>query len=107
MHVQYDEYELLEIFESEPEDFITPGAGVYRYCKMDKLGFKLNMIVSYYEDTVQLDIVYKERYIFETKMESVKRIYTRNDSLYIQGTEEKKKIEVKFKPHFTVKIEEF
>ncbi|EEL13766.1 hypothetical protein bcere0016_57220 [Bacillus cereus 95/8201] len=39
-------------------------------------------------------------------MESVKEIYTRNDSLYILGTEEKKKIEVKFKPYFSVKIQE-
>ncbi len=52
-------------------------------------------------------MLYEDKRIIETKMESVKEIYTRNDSLYILGTEEKKKIEVKFKPHFTVTINEF
>ncbi len=45
--------------------------------------------------------------IFEAEIESAKRIYTRNDSLYVQGGVENKTIEVKFKPHFTVQIEEF
>ncbi|PAW42790.1 hypothetical protein [Bacillus thuringiensis] len=107
MNIQYDEYELLEIFESEPEDYFIPGAGAYRYNKIDKLGFELVMIMCYYEETVELNLYYKNKRIFETKMHSAKRIYTRNDSLYVQGGEEKKKIEVKFKPHFTVTINEF
>ena len=96
MNIQYDEYELLEIFESEPEDYFIPGAGAYRYNKIDKLGFELVMIMCY-----------KNKRIFETKMHSAKRIYTRNDSLYVQGGVENKTIEVKFKPHFTVTINEF
>ncbi|MES9700999.1 hypothetical protein ABWK42_28160 [Bacillus sp. JJ927] len=107
MHIQYDEYELLEIFESEPEDYFIPGAGVYRYSKMDNLGFELVMIMSYYEDTVKLKMLYKDKRIFETNIESVKRVYSRNDTLYIQCTNEKKVLEVRFKPHFTINIREF
>ncbi|EJQ13885.1 hypothetical protein CN941_29245 [Bacillus cereus] len=107
MNIQYDKYELLEIFEDEPEDYFIPGAGAYRYCKKDKLGFELVMIMCYYEETVSLQMYYENKCIFETKMESAKRIYTRNDSLYVQGGIENKSIEVKFKPHFTLHIEEF
>ncbi|MFL0491815.1 hypothetical protein ACH0CQ_19770 [Bacillus sp. 179-I 2A5 NHS] len=107
MNIQYDEYELLEIFESEPEDYFIPGAGAYRYSKIDKLGFELVMIMCYYEETVELKMFYENKCIFETKMGSAKRIYTRNNSLYVQGGVENKTIEVKFKPHFTVQIEDF
>lgn len=107
LDIKHDKYELLEIFESEPEDYYIPGAGAYRYSKIDKLGFELVMNMFYYDATVELIMLYEDKRIIETKMESVKEIYTRNDSLYILGTEEKKKIEVKFKPHFTVTINEF
>ncbi|HDR7613241.1 TPA: hypothetical protein QCX47_004998 [Bacillus mycoides] len=107
MDIKYDKYELLEIFEDEPEDYYIPGASAYRYSKIDKLGFELVMIMFYYDATVELKMLYEDKRIIETKMESVKQIYTRNDSLYIQGAEAKKRIEVKFKPHFTVEIEEF
>ncbi|MEK5251701.1 hypothetical protein MKX66_29870 [Bacillus sp. FSL R9-9530] len=107
MDIKHDKYELLEIFESEPEDYYIPGAGAYRYSKIDKLGFELVMNMFYYDATVELIMLYEDKRIIETKMESVKEIYTRNDSLYILGTEEKKKIKVKFKPYFTVTINEF
>lgn len=107
MNIQYDEYELLEIFEDEPEDYFIPGAGAYRYSKKDKLGFELVMIMRYYEETVSLRMSYKNKCIFEAEIEPAKRIYTRNDSLFVKGGVENKTIEVKFKPHFTVQIEEF
>ncbi|EOO71768.1 hypothetical protein ACQVPC_21365 [Bacillus mycoides] len=107
MNIQYDEYELLEIFEDEPEDYFIPGAGAYRYSKKDKLGFELVMIMCYYEEAVSLNMFYENKCIFETKMESAKRIYTRNDSVYVQGGVENKTIEVKFKPQFMVQIEKF
>lgn len=107
LDIKHDKYELLEIFESEPEDYYIPGAGAYRYSKIDKLGFELVMNMFYYDATVELIMLYEDKRIIETKMESVKEIYTRNDSLYILGTEENKTIEVKFKPHFTVTINEF
>ena len=49
------------------------------------------MNMFYYDATVELIMLYEDKRIIETKMESVKEIYTRNDSLYILGTEEKKK----------------
>ena len=48
------------------------------------------MNMFYYDATVELIMLYEDKRIIETKMESVKEIYTRNDSLYILGTEEKK-----------------
>lgn len=65
------------------------------------------MIMFYYDATAELKMLYEDKRIFETKIESVKQIYTHNDSLYIEGTEEKNRIEVKFKPHFSVKIQGF
>ncbi|EOQ22281.1 hypothetical protein COE20_28645 [Bacillus cereus] len=107
MDIKYDEYELLELFESEPEDFLIEGAGVYLYRKIDSLGFKLIMIMSVYENTVNLSLSYNEGCVFDVNMESVERVYTRNDILHIQCSEEKKAIEVRFKPHFAINIREF
>ncbi|GAB6435280.1 hypothetical protein bcgnr5383_08970 [Bacillus cereus] len=50
---------------------------------------------------------YENKCIFEAEMKSAKRIYTRSNSLYVQGGVENKTIEVKFKPHFTIQIEVF
>ncbi|WP_041488898.1 hypothetical protein, partial [Bacillus pseudomycoides] len=70
-------------------------------------GFELVMIMSVYENTVNLKMLYKDRRIFDTNMESVERVYSRNDTLHIQCTEENKAIEVRFKPHFAINIREF
>lgn len=107
MDIKYDEYELLELFESEPEDFLIEGAGVYLYRKIDSLGFKLIMIMSVYENTVNLSLSYNEECVFDVNMESVERVYIHNDILHIQCSEEKKEIEVRFKPHFAIYIREF
>lgn len=40
LHIRYDEYEFLEIFESEPEDFLMPGSEVYKDRKVDNSGFE-------------------------------------------------------------------
>lgn len=94
MDIKYDKYELLEIFEDEPEDYFIPGAGAYRYSKKDKLGFELVMIMRFYEETVSLRMSYENKWIFEAEIESAKRIYNHNDSLYVQGGVENKTIEV-------------
>jgi len=107
LDIKYDEYELLELFESEPEDFLIEGACVYLYRRIDHLGFKLIMIMSVYENTVKLSLSYNEGCLFDVSMESVERVYSRNDTLHIQCTEEKKAIEVRFKPHFAINIREF
>ncbi|MBJ8056048.1 hypothetical protein JDS87_30345 [Bacillus cereus] len=107
MDINYEEYELLELFESEPEDFLIEGAGVYLYRKMDHLGFKLIMIMLVYENTVKLSLSYNEGCVFDVNMEFVERVYTRNDTLHIQCSEEKRAIEVRFKPHFAINIREF
>ena len=107
MDIKYDKYELLELFESEPEDFLIEGAGVYLYRKMDHLGFKLIMIMSVYENTIKLSLSYNEGCVFDVNMEFVERVYTRNDTLHIQCSEEKRAIEVRFKPHFAINIREF
>nr|WP_018766219.1 MULTISPECIES: hypothetical protein [Bacillus] len=49
------------------------GAGVYLDHKMDHLGFKLIMIMSIYENTVELSLSYNEGYVFDVNMEFVER----------------------------------
>ncbi|MFE6139439.1 hypothetical protein [Bacillus sp. NPDC057893] len=107
MDIKYDKYELLEIFEDEPEDYYISGAGVYKYSKTDSLGFRLLMYMSVYENTVELNLLLKEKSIFDTNIVSVERVYTREDTLYIQCSGENKIIQIKFKPYFTVTINEF
>ncbi|MGE7885772.1 hypothetical protein [Bacillus sp. NPDC094077] len=106
MDIKYDKYELLEIFEDEPEDYYISGAGVYKYSKTDNLGYKLLMYMSVYKNTVVLNLLLTEKTIFDTNIASVEKVYTREDTLYIQCSGENKIIKVKFKPYFSIKIEE-
>lgn len=107
LYIQYNEYELLELFESEPISVFDVEAEVFMYSKLDTLGFKLLMTMSTYENTVDLSLSYQNGCVFDVNMKSVQRIISRNDTLHIQCTEEKKAIEVRFKPHFAINIREF
>lgn len=58
------------------------GAGVYLDHKMDHLGFKLIMIMSIYENTVELSLSYNEGYVFDVNMEFVERVFSLSYTLY-------------------------
>ncbi len=100
----YDEYELLELFESEPEELYQEGAGFYMYKKVDKLGFQLLLFISYYgkECTISLSNDEYNWTIFDFELHHIESIRNENECLKIRGNSGKTEIDIQCKPHFSL-----
>ena len=102
----YDEYELLELFESEPTSIADdPKAGLMMYSKKDDFGFEIIMTLSIYECNCILSLNYKEyeTSIFNFELKNVEKILCKNELLIIQAEGGKQCVEVMFKPSFALK----
>lgn len=102
--MHYDEYELLELFESEPEELFEEGAGFYMYKKTDELGFQILLYISYYEDMCSVSLS-NDKYswtIFEFELYFIESIKNESDCLKIRGDSGKIEIDIQFKPHFSL-----
>lgn len=100
----YDEYELLELFESEPEELFQEGAGFYMYKKVDKLGFQLLLYISQYEHKCDVSLsndMYRWT-IFEFELYHIESIRNENECLKIRGNSGKTKIDIQCKPNFSL-----
>lgn len=102
MFIIYNEYELLELFESEPIAIGEPEAGMKIYKKEDKQGFKLVLTISIYEQECLLSLTqgYCQNPIFDLKLTDVNKIYSEHDMLYIKYGE--KFISIGFIPNFSL-----
>ncbi|MFC4597666.1 hypothetical protein [Cohnella hongkongensis] len=102
MFTSYNEYELLEIFESEPVAIGESEAGMFICRKEDAFGFKLTMTVSIYERECLLALTYPnlKAPIFDLKLVEVQKISTKNAVLNIDYCE--KTISIRFNPSFSV-----
>lgn len=100
----YDEYELLELFESEPEELFQEGAGFYMYKKVDKLGFQLLLYISQYEHKCDVSLsndMYRWT-IFEFELYHIESIRNENECLKIRANSGKTEIDIQCKPHFSL-----
>lgn len=100
----YDEYELLELFESEPEEIHQEGAGFYMYNKVDKLGFQLLLYISHYEKKCGISLS-NDMYnwtIFEFELYHIESIRNENECLKIRGNSGKTEVDIQCKPHFSL-----
>lgn len=100
----YDEYELLELFESEPKELYQEGAGFYMYKKVDKLGFQLLLYISYYEKKCEISLS-NDMYnwtIFEFELYHIESIRNENECLKIRGNSGKTEVDIQCKPHFSL-----
>lgn len=100
----YDEYKLLELFESEPEELYQEGAGFYLYDKIDKLGFQLLLYISQYENKCNVSLS-NDMYnwtIFEFELHDIESIKNENECLKIRGNSGKTEVGIQFKTHFSL-----
>lgn len=76
MFIKYDEYDLLEFFETEPDYIIDEETGKLMYVKEDKYGMKMIFHMDVYEQTCSVSINYREytSSIIEYSVKSVTRI---------------------------------
>jgi len=105
MFVEYDEYELFELFEGEPVSIAEKEAGMFIYSKSDVLGFKIVMNLSIYENECSISLSYTDRTIFDFELKSVEHIKSDGKQLRIHRKDTERDVIILFKPNFSLKIE--
>ncbi|MGG1221010.1 hypothetical protein ABE236_26640 [Priestia endophytica] len=96
MFIQYDEYELLELFQGEP---VSVGddvrAGILMYVYEDNNNFKLMFTLDVYRKVCTISITYKDYSVFDGEFLNITEIHKRERDLTIRikGME---KVKIKF-----------
>ncbi len=107
MFIKYDEYELLELFTSEPAVINEKEAGVFLYTQEDTHGFKLSMYMSIYEYVCSISLNHKDlsKPIFDIGLNEVKCIKAKKDRLIIQQNGKEQDVIIYFKPNYALTFE--
>jgi len=103
--MKYDEYEMLELFEDEPLVMFDQQTGIFTYRKSDNYGFKLSMTIWVHESKCSVNLGYTQfkGLIFDFELEDINQIKGENNRLTILGNDDNRKVEISFKPHFSLK----
>ncbi|EIT84005.1 hypothetical protein A374_18269 [Fictibacillus macauensis ZFHKF-1] len=104
MFIKYDEYDLLELFESEPVS-ITGNIddGLLMYIYKDDQNFKVNLTLDVYQQTSSLSITFKDYIVFTGEFNNVTRI-KRYDKAMVIIVGEEEKIKLKFYKQLGVEL---
>ncbi|MCY7801532.1 hypothetical protein MOB49_02835 [Bacillus haynesii] len=104
MFIKYNEYDLLELFESEPVSIADdPEAGELVYTFKDNQNFKLILTLDVYQLTCSLDITYKDFSVFTGVFHNVTSIKKIEDFMVV-SIEEEERIKVKFTKQIGVEL---
>jgi hypothetical protein len=106
--IYYNEYELLELFESEPTIIGEAEVCIFKYAKIDKYDFTFTMSLYVFEETCILSLFHKDlKYpIFDISFDKIENIKCKDDKLIIQQRDNTKNIVVYFKPNYTFAFED-
>lgn len=108
MYIQYDEFELLELFEKEPISVFDDESGVFIYSKDDNLGFHLVLSMSVYERKCSIGLSYAkyQTSIFNFDFDNVDSIKCDKEKMCIVTENGKENVIVYFKPNYSLVITE-
>ncbi|MED1739327.1 hypothetical protein P4U97_07435 [Bacillus swezeyi] len=104
MFIKYDEYDLLELFESEPvsiADELDAGELIYTY--KDNQNFKLILTMDVYQQTCSLSMTYNDFIVFSGDFKGVTSIKKVENAMII-CIEEEERIRVKFSMQVGVEL---
>lgn len=106
MFIQYNEFELLELFEKEPVSVFDDESGVFIYSKDDNLGFHLVMLMSVYECKCSIGLSYTKykTSIFNLDFDNVDSIKCDKEKMSIVMKNSKKNVIIYFKPNYSLVI---
>ena len=96
MFIKYDEYDLLELFQSEPVSIsgnIDDGELIYTY--KDDQNFKLILTLDVYRQTSNLSITFNDYVVFTGDLNNVTSI-KKDDKVMIISVEEEERLKIKF-----------
>ncbi|MGG1549286.1 hypothetical protein ABE347_17625 [Bacillus paralicheniformis] len=104
MFIKYNEYDLLELFESEPASIADdPEAGEFIYTYKDNQNFKLILTLDVYQLTCSLDITYKDFGVFTGVFQNVTSI-KKVENFMVVSIGEEERIKVKFTKQVGVEL---
>ncbi|NPC94029.1 hypothetical protein HOO54_17845 [Bacillus sp. WMMC1349] len=104
MFIKYDEYDLLELFESEPVSIADdPRAGEFIYTYKDNQNFKLILTLDVYQLTCSIDITYNDFTVFSGDFQNVTNI-KKVENFMIINIGEEERIKVKFTKQVGVEL---
>lgn len=96
MFIKYDEYDLLELFQSEPVSItgnIDDGELIYTY--KDDQNFKVILTLDVYKQTSSLSITFNDSIVFTGDFNNVTSI-KKDDKAMVMNVGEEEKLKVKF-----------
>ena len=91
--IEYDKYDLLELFECEPTKPYEEDVGIYNYKRTDIYDFTLELYLSLYDQRCCLTIWYKNfgNPIFDLTFENINKIKSKKEQLIIEQANNPKK----------------
>ncbi len=106
--IGYNEYDLLELFESEPKLAANEDVGMYKYSRKDEHGFTFELYMSVYDEYCSLSLYHKDlkTSIFDIGFDNINDIKCKENRLIIEQAENPKNIVVHFKPNYTLAFED-
>jgi hypothetical protein len=106
--IEYDEYDLLELFENEPKMPYEEDVGIYEYTRKDAHGYTFKMNLYAYDATCILSLFHENLKftLYEIDFQKVETIDCKEDKLFIHQANSKDDIVVYFKPTYTLRFEE-
>lgn len=96
MFIKYDEYDLLELFQSEPLSItgnIDDGELIYAY--KDDQNFKVILTLDVYQQTSSLSITFNDSIVFTGDLNNVTSI-KKDDKVMVINVGGEEKLKVKF-----------
>lgn len=102
MYTEFNEYELLELFDKEPILIHDKESGVFLYSKDDEYGFKLTTTLSIYEMICDISLSFKKfkKSIFNFQFKEVKKVEKVDDKMILTYGKENRKVSFSFYPNF-------
>ncbi len=106
MAIKYDEYLLLELFNSEPI-IIDKEAEIYKHKMQGPLGLEISFSFSVYDQyaTIRLDHNQLQNPIYDIEIQNVEEIRVENAKLLVIKQQSKEPvIEIKVTPNFMIDL---
>lgn len=103
--IKFDEFDLLELFESEPTYVHgDEQAGVFMYSKKDLKDVTLVFIFDVYESYCEFSLnLYEGRHtICEYRVDNVKSLNKVGENLNIVSKDDNEVVKISFKPNITI-----
>ncbi|WP_099223068.1 hypothetical protein [Listeria costaricensis] len=104
MYIEYDEYELLELFLNEPSSlYDNEEDGEVSYTKKSQSDFELTLFIHTYQMECELYLSFKGKDIFSVELKEIVNIIKKDNIMSINSAK-KELVQVYFGEDFNIRI---